>query len=586
LFIYVILCILTAILLRVFFSTVFQRGFFPEPSVLAGFFVIPAVLVILFVISLVRLIHNLVTRKTGRRFQIRLLGYFSAVLLFAVIPLVIVTAVSMSELLRFWNSLDIEFSMNYAERFAMDSYSFKMEKAEAMIANTDFERIYRNEYDAPPEILLAVQDFELVESAVSEANPEGRVWTDARFWGKADVRLDSPPSVGAGFVPRDKMRDVDVIRYVIPLDEYRIRLVTCDLGWGFDLATDSFSAQRAKFRTMDSLNINFFPLLFIFYAVFFLPTVLFTLILAISFTRNVTNPIIDLSEATVKVANGDFSIYIPVKRRDELGLLIKSFNTMVKDLDKSHNSLIKAEKISIWQQMAAQLAHEIKNPLTPIKLSAERVLRRWRFFKDSPDDEDSDPRALGAVIEASMLSIIQETDSLAAMLSEFRVFSRPMEPSKSSAKPLETASPLVDSYRLSYPDIAFIMDIDPSAEVKMDSRRLSQILTNLCVIAIDAVYFDAVEEGGGAREKRVEIRADRIRKQGAFFWRISVSDTGAGIPESAAPNVFTPYFTTKETGTGLGLPIVERIVGDHDGEVWFNSSVNVGTTFFVDIPSV
>jgi nitrogen fixation/metabolism regulation signal transduction histidine kinase len=575
-FIYVSLCILTILLSKTFFASILQDGRITDRLMLVVFFTIPAVLFIFLIISLVRLAQDFITRKTGRRFQARLLGYFTIVSLFSAIPLVLITALSTTEIMRFWNTLDMESTMNYAQQFVMDAYSLHLEKAQDMADNTDFDRILENQSESLPDGLIAIQDFELPSAKGmigngAEAEDKAQ-WTSSRFWGRADQTLDAPPVQFPGFVTRQKNRDIDVVRYLIIINERTVRLVTYDLGEGFDAAIDGFETQRVRFDALKTLNIQFKQVLLFFYAVFFLPATLVTLIIAISFTKTITKPIIDLTEATRKVANGDFSISITAKKNDEFGILIQSFNTMVRDLEKTRNSLIKAETISIWRQMAAQLAHEIKNPLTPIKLSAEWVLRRWQ----------SAPEKMGEILESSMLSIIQEVEGLSNMLSEFRTLSRPMEPSLSSVNVFERTEPLVASYRFSYPAIEFdASNVDYTAAVKVDARRFTQIMTNLIVNSIDAVNATDAE---GGNTKRIEIRTDKVKKQGAVFWRISVTDTGQGILPEVAKKIFTPYFTTKEAGTGLGLPIVERIVGDHGGAIWFNSSPNLGTTFFVDLP--
>jgi nitrogen fixation/metabolism regulation signal transduction histidine kinase len=323
--------------------------------------------------------------------------------------------------------------------------------------------------------------------------------------------------------------------------------------------------QVRQFEIIDSLRANLRPLLVFFYGVFFFPTLLMTTIIAISFTRRVTQPLVDLAEATHRVAEGDFSIQILARRGDELGVLISSFNAMVRDLEKSREALIKAEKISIWQNMAQQLAHEIKNPLTPIKLSAERVLRRW----------ENHPERIGEILESSMLAIIQEVEGLSTLLTEFRTLSRPMEPSESSTEVRETVEESAAPYRSSHPNIRFqTSHVAVGMVVKIDKHRLNQILTNLFINAIDAM--------GG--QGSIEIRTDLVQKRESRYCRLSIRDTGKGISKREGSLVFTPYFTTKETGTGLGLPIVERIVNDHGGSIWFNSAEGMGTTFFIDLP--
>jgi nitrogen fixation/metabolism regulation signal transduction histidine kinase len=307
-----------------------------------------------------------------------------------------------------------------------------------------------------------------------------------------------------------------------------------------------------------------------YYGIFLLPTLLMTIIITISFSRRVTAPIADLAEATTKVAAGDFSIQILSKPGDELGRLIGSFNAMVQNLEQSRNALLKAEKISVWQTMAQQLAHEIKNPLTPIKLSAERALRCWR----------NEPERIGEVLESAMLAIIQEVEGLSTMLTEFRTLSRPTELSLTWTVIQDQIEESTGLYRGSYPDIAFdISHVKADITVKMEKRRLAQILSNLLINSIDSINGKEPKEPG-----RIEIRTDLVKKRDTFYCRLSIKDNGKGISSEEGAEIFTPYFTTKDSGTGLGLPIVERIVSDHGGTIWFNSAPGAGATFFIDLP--
>ncbi|MCL2128179.1 MAG: ATP-binding protein, partial [Treponema sp.] len=378
-------------------------------------------------------------------------------------------------------------------------------------------------------------------------------------------RLAVPPSTAEGYVTRELPRDLGVLRYITLPAGNVVRLVNYNLGEDFDLGMAAIDNQGKYFEIIDIFRDNAKILALFYYGVFFFPTLLMTMIIAISFTRRVTNPIMELTEATRRVAEGDFSIQILARRGDELGLLIRSFNAMVQDLEKSRAALVKAEKISIWQNMAQQLAHEIKNPLTPIKLSAERMLRRWY----------NEPERIGEILEDSMLAIIQETEGLSNLLNEFKTFSKPMEPSAACTRIKETVNEVIGLYCNSYPEILFDTDhVDAETSIKIERQRLSQILSNLVINAIDAM------NGNGF----IEIRTDLVKKREMEYCRLSIRDTGKGLSKEAGAQIFTPYYTTKHTGTGLGLPIVERIINEHGGVIWLNSAEGIGTTFYIDLP--
>ncbi|MDR1106209.1 MAG: HAMP domain-containing protein, partial [Treponema sp.] len=487
---------------------------------------------------------------------------------FAAAPVTLITNLGIRELIRFWRGIDTGAAMGAAESFAVENYSLHSERFETMIRGADLSP-YLVPDDAaagaagkepagvpplPPGI-AALEEFR---------EDENGVWKSLSFAGEESRRLAAPPPLYSGFVPRELPRDRGLIRYAIR-GEDTVRVVSYAIGEDFDRGMEAMQNEKAHFEIIDSLRINYRRLMIFFYGVFFFPSLLMTIIIAISFTRRVTAPIVELTEATRRVAEGDFSIQILARRGDELGLLIRSFNSMVHDLEKSREALFKAEKITIWQNMAQQLAHEIKNPLTPIKLSAERVLRRWR----------GDPGRIGEILESSMLAIIQETEGLSTLLTEFRTLSKPMEPSGTWTRIREAAEAITAPYTVSYPGVRFDTEyMDGGILVKMDQHRVSQVLTNLVINAIDAMNGKGV----------IELRTDLVKKRETRYCRLSIKDTGKGISAEESSLVFTPYYTTKESGTGLGLPIVERIIGDHGGAIWFDSREGTGATFFIDLP--
>jgi len=557
-FVYVILCVLTVLFSRSFFNEILYDGKVPGKLNLVVFFTIPSALLVFLGIAAINMLGDIIARRPGIKFKTRLFGYFIIVAVFAAAPMTIVTGISISELLRFWRSIDADAAKTASNSFAVDNYSFHIEHFEDILKKTNWDKTASAPAALPtalPKGISSVQDFRLT----------GGVWTEFSFTGDEKARLDAPPAHTEGYVMRKLPRDMGFIRYVSSPAQNTVRLISYKIGEDFDLGMAAIKNQNERFEVIGILKDNVKIITIFTYGVFFFPTLLMTLIIAISLTNRVTTPITELTEATRRVAEGDFSIQIMARRGDELGLLIRSFNAMVQDLEKSRAALVKAEKISIWQTMAQQLAHEIKNPLTPIKLSAERVLRRWR---NQPDN-------IGEIIEDSMMAIIQETEGLSVMLNEFRTLSKPMEPSKSLTKIGEAVEEVLALYRGSYPEVTFNIDhVSNDTAVKIDKLRFSQALANLVINSIDAM------DGKGY----IEIRTDSVKKRETQFCRLSVRDTGKGISKHDSQNVFTPYFTTKETGTGLGLPIVERIINDHGGSVWFNTAEGVGTTFYIDLP--
>ena len=552
--IYSLLCILTVLFFRDFFIDTLYDGKVPDRLSLIVFFTIPSVLIIVLAISFIGLLADIISSRPGSRFQARLLAYFIVIVIFSAAPVIVMTSAALNEIIRFWQSIDTSSAARAASSFVAENYTLHLERFENILKQNDFAR--PDTRANLPNDIAAVQVFH---------NTDGN-WTENSFSGDERFSLSSAPSLESGFTTRELPRDRDTIRYVQRQAQNILIIINYDLGGEFDTGKDALENQSERFETINFLRANIRPLLLYYYGVFFLPTLLMTVIVAISFTRRITHPIVELTEATRRVAEGDFSIQILSRRNDELGLLIRSFNAMVQDLEKSRAALVKHETISIWQNMAQQLAHEIKNPLTPIKLSAERVLRRWR----------NDPDNIKEILESSMMAIIQETEGLSTLLNEFRTLSKPMEPSQSWTSLQTSVKEVLNSYSSSYPGVEFNTEYaQTEIRIKIDKHRLCQILTNLIINAIDAM------EGKGI----IEIRTDLVKKREVCYCRISVKDSGKGIGRQEGQLIFTPYFTTKESGTGLGLPIVERIVNDHGGAIWFDSAENMGSTFYIDLPA-
>jgi len=548
--IYALLCILTVLFSRNFFIEIFQNGTVPDQLNMIVFLTIPAVLMIVLGITLFSLFADFISRRPGSKFNARLLVYFTVIIVFSTTPAALMTGTALNEFVLFWNSIDSSSANTAANSFIADNYSLHLERFENIIKQTNFSRTGAR----LPQDIAAVQVFRFTDDN----------WTEMSFTGDEHFRLEEPPSLESGFPARELPRDQDTIRYVQVPSPILIRLISYNLGGDFEWGKSALENQINRFEIIELLRKNIRQLLIYYFMVFFLPTLLMTILIAISFTRRIAHPIVELTEATRRVAEGNFSIQILTRRNDELGLLIRSFNAMVQDLEKSRAAIVKNEKISIWQNMAQQLAHEIKNPLTPIKLSAERVLRRWQ----------NNPESIGEILENSMMAIIQETEGLSTLLNEFRTLSKPMEPSHVWTALREPVEEVINAYSSSYPAVKFNIDyVEAGIMVKIDKNRLLQILTNLVINAVDAM------NGAGS----VEIRTDIVKKRDVCYCRISVKDSGKGISEKESQFVFTPYFTTKESGTGLGLPIIERIVNDHGGAIWFDSAEGTGTTFYIDL---
>ncbi|MDY6935950.1 MAG: ATP-binding protein [Spirochaetota bacterium] len=302
----------------------------------------------------------------------------------------------------------------------------------------------------------------------------------------------------------------------------------------------------------------------IFLLILSLLIIIVTIIISFILSKNITRPVLELAGAAGSVASGDFSIRLKRDSDDELALLFDSFNKMVKQLDESKEVMYQTQKLQAWKEVAKRLVHEIKNPLTPIRLSAERMQRR---FKDKHPDIDN-------IIITGTETITEEVNVLTRLLNEFSRFARlpEMNPEFQNLNPILENS--VNFFR-AHEGITFKTDFDDSIPgMYLDKVMIRQALTNVLQNSVDAV-----KESGN-----IYVKSELVNNGNDSIVRISIKDEGIGIREEDFKNIFEPTFSTKESGTGLGLTIVEKIVLEHYGRIYFNSIFGEGTEFIIDLP--
>ncbi len=223
--------------------------------------------------------------------------------------------------------------------------------------------------------------------------------------------------------------------------------------------------------------------------------------------------------------------------------------------------LIYAQKMATWNEVARRIAHEIKNPLTPIKLTAERLLHKHR---------QSDPE-LGGAVEKGAQVIVREVSSLKSMVDEFSRFARMPRPRPQDIDLERLASEMLGLYRDLKPGVAVESHIAAdAATVCFDPEQLKSVLINLLDNAIEAT------------EAPGQVTLSAVRHDGHV--RVNVADTGRGIPVEDREKLFLPYYSTKGRGTGLGLSIVHRIVNDHNADIYIGDNAPRGAVFTLEIP--
>jgi two-component system, NtrC family, nitrogen regulation sensor histidine kinase NtrY len=285
--------------------------------------------------------------------------------------------------------------------------------------------------------------------------------------------------------------------------------------------------------------------------------------LAVFISDRLTNPLQLLQRALASVELGKKSEHLKYSSKDEVGDMVKQYNRMIDELDDSAKKLARSERELAWREMARQIAHEIKNPLTPMKLNVQQLLRWW---KDGAPD-------FNKRLETFTGNQIEYIDNLSSIATAFSNFAR-----LPSADPVEMD--LITQLKIAVElfdqteGINISLDCGTLAKVIMmaDKEHMNGIFSNLIKNAIQAIP--------AGRVGKIEISVSAKANNALLIFK----DNGQGIPEELKSKMFTPNFTTKSSGMGLGLSIVKRYVETAGGTVWYESTSGTGTSFFIDLP--
>jgi signal transduction histidine kinase len=280
-----------------------------------------------------------------------------------------------------------------------------------------------------------------------------------------------------------------------------------------------------------------------------------SVILSWGFSYRITRPITELAETASRMATGDFDIRVNSTRKDELGKLVNSFNEMADDLKEYQDKLISSERMAAFTQMAQKVAHEIKNPLTPIQVSIQDLKRSY----EAKDEE------FPQILDNSCNTVLEEVGSLARIVKEFAEFARFPEPEKARENLNVLVKAFAELYAADIESGRLIMQLtDNDLEVDVDRDHIKRAVHNVLKNALEA----SGETG------KVELKTYRQNSRAI----IEVTDNGPGFSPSARKNLFSPYFTTKPNGSGLGLVIVKKIMSEHDGTIEVKDEVGIGAS--------
>ncbi|MBK7937853.1 MAG: HAMP domain-containing histidine kinase [Lewinellaceae bacterium] len=349
-------------------------------------------------------------------------------------------------------------------------------------------------------------------------------------------------------VEAEKIAGFDYYTKYLPLRTGQNQLLGF-LGVPYQLSDRKIGAEVSDFIGM--LASLYVFLLFIAFVV--------TILLA----RSITRPLTLISEKikVLKLEDKNQPLQYQGDAQDELSELIGAYNRMVEKLENSKVQLVRLEREGAWREMARQVAHDIKNPLTTMKLSMQQLER-----------VSGNPEQAAAYLRKAITRLIEQIDSLAQIASEFSMFANLDIRQKSDMVVNEVVESVYDLFS-EQKNVALDLQI-PSERYHIlgDKNHLIRVFNNLVINAIQAIPSD--------RDGQIRVSLNRDGN----YAIIKISDNGGGIPPEIRERVFEPNFTTKTSGSGLGLAICKKIIEAHDGTIRFETRENEGTDFFVEMP--
>ncbi len=299
---------------------------------------------------------------------------------------------------------------------------------------------------------------------------------------------------------------------------------------------------------------------------FYLFITVLAIIISVVVSNQITHPLNLLQDKFRNIQLGEPNEPIRYDSNDEIGQLVREYNRAIEELAWSANRLARSERESAWREMAKQIAHEINNPLTPMKLSVQHLKRAW----------DNQSERFDEYMEKISQSLVDQIDNLSSIATEFSNFAKMPTPQNQKIDIITKINNVVPLFAVGENKRAFYVDFHglEHAEVYADKEQISRVFINLFKNALQAI----------PKERKTEIHVD-VLKRNRKIW-IRVKDNGLGIPEDMQKKIFRPNFTTKSSGMGLGLAIVRNIIENSGGTITFKTKSGKGTSFVFWLPEV
>ena len=576
---------LLCVLLGVFtFITFINRDFiFLDEDNLQYLLILDVTLLVIFLILLIRetskLFSQYLKKKTGSKTSLNYVLQFS---LFAFIPSLIVAVFSLilfNVALQKYFDQKITSAVNNSYEVAKNyiEESKRSVEADIFLISTDLNKYYNVYFSNPVKfkqfvrtqrLLRKIDEIYLIDSTgsillkdVNNSDVEFKVPSDEYF----NDALEGKP------VPIDRSEEKKTA-FMVKLNNYIDTYLYITKNVQPQLLNYLDATEQAVnfYYTVENNRTGIKITFAIIYIIVVSMLLFLTIVLAIAFAGRLTKPIINLISASKSISSGQLDSKVPdIESDEEIKILNQNFNNMIDRLKIQQDKLLVAERFSAWETVARKLAHEIKNPLTPIQLSIDRL--RDKYSEKLKDEKNEFTKYLE--------TINRQIIDIKKLVDEFSSFARMPSPILKKINISDVLKRSIEFYKMSNKNINLNLNYDFKKKylINGDSEQLNRVFINLIKNSMEAIDEKKQKDTNLLGKIDVEIIKNNE------YIEIKMLDNGSGFKNTK--DIIKPYYTTKKEGTGLGLPIVTKIINEHEGDIQFLQNTN-GAEIKIYLPKI
>ncbi len=549
-----------------------------EKNLLLFISIITFLLTIFLLTYLIRLIRAAYKKEFGSRIRLKMTLFFLIITMIPIIPFMRIGVKFIESSMNIWFSKNMGDALDYSESIIKTYYNEKKQllsiRAEKLISAyridknknsftvfLDNDIVNISQWSSDGQLVHQVGEKLFTTSA--KANILNNSMLDSSFLENSENFFTISKDQNAYLILPLKITDAQQNTHGFVNISIKIVPELLKVMNEIDIALSQYNTLNIyKMFLARGFIILFIGILF--------PIILVVFSLSIILTNRFLEPVDNLFSGIKRISVGDYDFRIDERSdTDEFEVLSNSFNLMVGELEMSRTKILQGQRVATWQEIAKRLAHELRNPLTPIKLSSERIYKK--YIEKSVDFD--------GVIRSGIDSIIKEVEHMDKLLNEFSSFAVMQETEKSYGGLVEIVKDVTGLFSATNSIRIDATPINEDYFCLRDPGQIKSVIINLVKNAVDAIETSKIGD-------RIELFIDKKIIGINNYAVIIVKDNGPGIIVDEDQDIFEPYYTTKRDGSGLGLAIAQRIITNHGGRIYYVSKKGSGATFFIELPIV